>query len=101
MDCWGSMTRAAHFASYLIAALILAGAGVCGWAYLESLRPGVSGEILIVIGGVSFLMLWAGAVLAACIWAAHREMSKWECLLLGVIAILGVGLLPTLGLSGF
>ncbi len=93
--------RAAHFASYLTAALILAGAGVCGWAYQESLKPGVSGEILMVIGGVSFLMFVAGAILAAFIWAARREMAKWECLLLGVVAVLGVGLLPTLGFSGF
>lgn len=95
------MARAAHFASYCIAALILAGGVVCGWVYSESLRPGVSGEILMVIGGVSYLMLVAGVVLAACVWVAHREMAKWERLLLCAIALLGVGLLPTLGLSGF
>lgn len=95
------MVRVAHFASYLLAAMISAGALLCGWAYAESRKPGVSGEILMVIGGTSFLMLVTGVVLSACIWIAHREMAKWERCSLGIIALLGVGLLPTLGLFGF
>jgi len=74
---------------------------MCGWAYTESLKPGVSGEILMVIGSMSFLMLVAGTALAACICMAHREMAKREWLLLGVIAVAGVALLPILGLTGF
>lgn len=95
------MARIARFSSYCVAAAILAGAALCGWAYLESLKPNLSSEILMVIGTLSFLMLVAGGVLVGCMVVAHREMAMWEWPLLGAIALLGVGLLPILGLFGF
>lgn len=88
-------------ASYLFAILIVAGAALCLWALAESRRPGVSSEILMVIPGTSFLVMLSGFLLGICSVVARHEMARAERVGFGVLAALGVGLLPILLLSGF
>jgi len=90
------MIKIVHIVSYLIVTLIAVGAALCGWALVESRRPGQSGEVLMVIPGTSFMMFLAGLVLACCVYTAWSNMKPWERIILSILTITGLGLFPVL-----
>jgi hypothetical protein len=87
--------------AYLLAAMVLTFGGVALWAAIESRRPGVSPEVLMAIPGTSVFMFFCGLLMAVCIYVLRSRMDRWELGVLGVIATIGVSLLPGLIVAGF
>lgn len=88
---------------YLFASIILAGYAFSAWAVLEfsSRTDERRGEVLMVLPGTGFVLLFAGCITLACVLIARGYLARWERIVLTIIALLGVALFPALFLFDF
>ncbi len=92
------MARVFHIAGWMLAALIVGGYLLCGWAVIEysSQTDSQRGEVLMVLPGVSFFLLLLGSVTLVVIYISRHTLSRWERRLLATVAVFGIAALPAL-----